>query len=539
MSINQEEIKYDVVIVGAGPAGLSAAIELKNLSINNRINLSICIIEKGSEVGAHVLSGAILDTNAIDSLIPNWANEKVPIESIVTNDQFFFLTANRAFKINNYLIPKPLKNNNCYIIKLGNFTRWMAQYAENLGIDIFSGFAATDIIYSENKKVIGVKIEEPINKNQIRNINLIADYTILSEGSRGSLGKKIIKKFNLDKDCDPQSYSIGLKEVWEISDVKSNLGNVIHTFGWPLNDKAYGGSFLYHMKNNQLSIGTIVGLDYKNPWISPFEEFQQFKTHPFIHRILKNGKRISYGAKSITTGGLLSLPKFIFDGGIIIGCNAGFLNPAKLKGIYSAIKSGQLAANYILKKFDKNIQINNDLYEFEHSNLYKDLKRARNFKNWFQKGNKIASVMNFLEQNLLNGYIPWNIHKKIPDNLCMQDKDKFKKINYPLHDNQITFDRKSSIYLSNIKHNDNQISHIKLFNLKYTSKINNEKYGQPETRYCPAEVYKYIENSHKEMEIKISPQNCIHCKTCDIKDPMQNIEWSPPLGGDGPIYKDM
>ncbi|AWD32546.1 Electron transfer flavoprotein-ubiquinone oxidoreductase [Candidatus Kinetoplastibacterium sorsogonicusi] len=532
--LKSEQIKYDILIVGGGPAGLSAAIRLKQISLEKKIDLSVCILEKGVEIGAHILSGALLETRGIDMLIPQWKKYGAPIESIVTKDEFFYLNQKNAFKINNFFIPNSLKNKECYLIKLTHFTKWMAQYAENLGVDIFSSFAAKDLIIDDNR-VKGIKVEG-INNT----IEILAKYSILSEGSRGHLGKKVIKYFNLDENSDPQSYSIGIKELWEISPKNSQAGHVIHTFGWPLNYNTYGGSFIYHMSNNQLSIGTIIGLDYKNPWLSPFEEFQNFKKHPFIKNILKNGKRISYGAKSITSGGLFSLPKLTFKGGILIGCNAGLLNNAKMKGINSAIESGQMVAESIFSKLQlKSIDINKEIHSiFINSDLYKDLYKARNYRNWFSKGTILAIIMNFIEQKILNGFFIWNIHKKISDHLFTQNKNKYKNIKYPIHDNKTTFDIESSIYLSNIKYDKNQKNHLIVHNIIDNTKINNEKYGQLETRYCPAGVYKY-ENKNNNIILKISPENCIHCKTCDIKDPQQNIEWSPPNGGSGPIYNDM
>tara|TARA_B100000900_G_scaffold414094_1_gene439748 strand:- start:3641 stop:5278 length:1638 start_codon:yes stop_codon:yes gene_type:complete len=539
--IQREEMLYDVVIVGAGPAGLSTAIKLKQLNEE----LSICILEKASEVGAHILSGNVFETKAFDELIPNWKELDAPVNTKVKSEDFSFLTKNKSFKIPNFLLPKTLQNHGNYIISLSNLCKWLGEYAENLGVEIFPGFAASKLIYDESDVVIGVQTGDmglDSNNNPKDNfepgINIKGKVTVLSEGCRGHLGKEVIKKFKLDsKNKSPQQYGIGFKEIWEIDSNKHNLGKVSHSVGWPLESDTYGGSFCYHAENNQIYLGYVIGLDYKNPYLSPYDEFQQFKTHPEIKNLLIGGKRISYGARALIEGGLQSLPQMHMPGALLIGCDAGTLNMPKIKGSHTAMKSGIIAAEVINNHIRNNVELSSYEAEFQNSWIYEELNQARNVKPSFKWGLIPAMIFTGIDQKLFGGRLPFTLQHKHADHESLIPAKDSKKIDYPKYDNEFTFDKPSSVYLSGTNHADNQPCHLVLNDKNLSINYTIEKYDEPAQRYCPAGVYEVeFDNETKKNFLKINSQNCIHCKTCDIKEPSQNIEWLTPEGGGGPIY---
>ena len=544
----REAMEYDLVIVGGGPAGLSAAIRAKQLAQHEGRELSVCVLEKGSEVGAHILSGAIMDPRALDELIPNWQELGAPLETPVNKDQFTFLSETGSFTVPHLLLPRCFSNQGNYILSLSNFTRWLGVQAENLGVEIFPGFAAAEILYNAQGAVCGVatgnlgvsKDGEPTEQFQL-GMELRAKYTLFAEGSRGHLGKQLISQFQLDRSADPQSYGIGIKELWEIAPDKHQPGLVIHTAGWPLDSKTYGGSFLYHFSENKVAVGMVVGLSYRNPYLSPFEEFQRYKLHPAIRSTFEGGKRISYGARAITAGGLNSLPQTVFPGGALIGCDAGYLNASRIKGSHAAIKSGMLAAEAVLSALSENRA--NDILTaypsaFKNSWLYQELKQARNFKPWMSKGLYLGTLMVGVEQKLLGGNVPWTIHQRKADYEYLEPAKLHQVIDYPKPDGTITFDRLSSVFISNANHEENQPSHLTLKDQDVPVAINLDVYAGPEQRYCPAGVYEYVEFEGRP-KLQINAQNCVHCKTCDIKDPTQNIVWITPEGGGGPNYSGM
>ena len=539
--IQREEMLYDVVIVGAGPAGLSTAIKLKQLNEE----LSICILEKASEVGAHILSGNVFETRALDELIPNWHELDAPVNTKVNSEDFSFLTKDKCFKIPNFLLPKTLQNHGNYIISLSNLCKWLGEYAENLGVEIFPGFAASKLIYDESDVVIGVQTGDmglDSNNNPKDNfepgINIKGKVTVLSEGCRGHLGKEVIKKYKLDsKNKSPQQYGIGFKEIWEIDSEKHNLGKVSHSVGWPLESDTYGGSFCYHAENNQIYLGYVIGLDYKNPYLSPYDEFQQFKTHPEIKNLLISGKRISYGARALIEGGLQSLPQMHMPGALLIGCDAGTLNMPKIKGSHTAMKSGMIAADVINNHIKNNVELSSYEAEFKNSWIYEELSQARNVKPSFKWGLVPAMIFTGIDQKLFGGKMPFTLQHKHADHESLIPAKNSKKIDYPKYDNEITFDKPSSVYLSGTNHSDNQPCHLVLNDKNLSTNYTIEKYDEPAQRYCPAGVYEVeFDNETKKNFLKINSQNCIHCKTCDIKEPSQNIEWLTPEGGGGPIY---
>ena len=539
--IQREEMLYDVVIVGAGPAGLSTAIKLKQLNEE----LSICILEKASEVGAHILSGNVFETKAFDELIPNWKELDAPVNTKVKSEDFSFLTKNKSFKIPNFLLPKTLQNHGNYIISLSNLCKWLGEYAENLGVEIFPGFAASKLIYDESDVVVGVQTGDmglDSNNNPKDNfepgINIKGKVTVLSEGCRGHLGKEVIKKFKLDsKNKSPQQYGIGFKEIWEIDSNKHNLGKVSHSVGWPLQSDTYGGSFCYHAENNQIYLGYVIGLDYKNPYLSPYDEFQQFKTHPEIKNLLIGGKRISYGARALIEGGLQSLPQMHMPGALLIGCDAGTLNMPKIKGSHTAMKSGMIAAEVINNHIRNNEELSSYEAEFRNSWIYEELNQARNVKPSFKWGLIPAMIFTGIDQKLFGGRLPFTLQHKHADHESLIPAKDSKKIDYPKYDNEFTFDKPSSVYLSGTNHADNQPCHLVLNDKNLSINYTIEKYDEPAQRYCPAGVYEVeFDNETKKNFLKINSQNCIHCKTCDIKEPSQNIEWLTPEGGGGPIY---
>ncbi len=548
----REVMEFDVVIVGAGPAGLATAIRLRQRAIEAGRELSVCVLEKGSEPGAHVLSGAVMDPRALTELFPDWAERGAPLKQKVTRDEFLFLSETGARSTPNALLPECFHNEGNYIISLGEVTRWLAQQAEALEVAIFPGFAAAEVLYGDNGEVIGVAtgdmgIEKDgsIGPAFERGMALQAKYTIFAEGARGHLGRQLIARYKLDEGKDPQAYGIGIKELWQIDPAKHEPGLVVHAAGWPLDSDTYGGAFLYHADGGKVAIGYVVGLDYRNPWLSPFEEFQRFKTHPQIRKHLEGGTRIGYGARAITAGGLLSLPKTVFPGGALVGCEAGYLNASRIKGSHAAIKTGMLCADAAFDALAADRQHDElSAYPkaFEASWLFTELQQAKNFKQWFKKGQTVATLMTGVEQWLLPKLgvrnPPWTLHRTQPDHACLEPASRHTRIAYPKPDGVLTFDRLSSVFLSSTNHDENQPSHLTLKDPSIPVKVNLAEYAGPEARYCPAGVYEFVGDADNA-RLQINAQNCVHCKTCDIKDPTQNIVWVTPQGGGGPNYSGM
>lgn len=549
----RESMEYDVVVVGAGPGGLATAIRLKQLAAEAGRDVSVCVLEKGSEPGAHILSGAIMDPRALTELFPDWKQKGAPLKQPVTEDQFLFLSDTRAKATPHALLPECFHNQGNYIISLGALTRWLSTQAEGLGVEIFPGFAATEILYTDAGAVKGVatgnmglgKDGEPTAEFQL-GMELHAKYTIFAEGSRGQLGRQLLAKFSLDAGKDPQAYGLGIKELWQVDPAKHTPGLVVHTAGWPLDADTYGGSFLYHAEDGRVAIGLVVGLDYRNPWLSPFEEFQRFKTHPAIRKYLEGGKRIGYGARSITAGGLMSLPKLVFPGGALVGCEAGTLNASRIKGSHAAIKTGMLAAEAAFAALGEGRsgdELSAYPAAFEASWLYAELQQSKNFKQWFKKGRTLATLMTGIEQWLLPKLgirnPPWTLRHSTPDHACLEPANQHQKIAYPKPDGQLTFDRLSSVFLSSTNHDEDQPAHLTLKDPAVPVEINLATYAGPEARYCPAGVYEFVAADGGGQRLQINAQNCVHCKTCDIKDPTQNIVWVAPQGGGGPNYAGM
>jgi len=549
----RESMEYDVVVVGAGPGGLATAIRLKQLAAEAGREVSVCVLEKGSEPGAHILSGAIMDPKALAELFPNWQELGAPLKQEVTRDEFLFLDETSARATPNWLLPECFHNEGNYIVSLGAVVRWLAQQAEGLGVEIFPGFAAAEILYADDGAVKGVatgnmgigKDGEPTDQFQL-GMELHAKYTIFAEGARGQLGRQLIDKFKLDEGKDPQSYGIGIKELWQADPAKHQPGLVVHTAGWPLDADTYGGSFLYHAEDGRIAIGFVVGLDYKNPWLSPFEEFQRFKTHPAIRKHLEGGKRIGYGARAITAGGILSLPKTVFPGGALVGCEAGYLNASRIKGSHAAIKTGMLAAEAAFAALGEGrAQDELSAYPaaFEKSWLFAELRQSKNFKQWFKKGRSLATLMTGIEQWLLPKLgirnPPWTIRHHTPDHATLLPAAQCEKIAYPKPDGVLSFDRLSSVFLSSTNHDEDQPSHLTLKDAAVPVDVNLKEYAGPEARYCPAGVYEFVGVDEGNPRLQVNAQNCVHCKTCDIKDPTQNIVWVAPQGGGGPNYAGM
>jgi len=547
----RESMAYDVVIVGAGPAGLAAAIRVKQLCEEAGKDFSVCVLEKGSEIGAHILSGAVLDPRALDELFPDWKERQAPIETPVTSEKFLFLTRSGGFAFPTLFLPKALHNRGNYIISLGNLCRWLGGQAEALGVEIYPGFAAAELLTNADGSVKGVATGDMgVGRDGERlatyqpGIELHAKYTFFAEGCRGSLGKDLIARFRLREESEEQTYGIGIKELWEVAPEKHRPGRVVHTAGWPLDNATYGGSFLYHLENRQVAVGFVIGLDYTNPHLSPYDEFQRFKLHPKIRPIFEGGKRISYGARAMNEGGLQSLPKLTFPGGALIGCEAGTLNMPKIKGTHTAMKSGMLAAEAAFVALCEGSVGGDELdgyaKNFRNAWVHDELYQARNVRPSFQWGLWLGTLYTGIDQILFRGRAPWTLRHGHADHERLAAKDEAPVIDYPRPDGVITFDRMSSVFLSNTNHEENQPVHLVLNDPKVAIDVNLARFAAPEQRYCPAGVYEIVRDADgQNPRLQINAQNCVHCKTCDIKDPTQNIDWVVPEGGGGPNYPNM
>ena len=549
--MERESMEFDVVVVGAGPAGLSAAIKLSQLAQQQEQEISICVVEKGSEVGAHILSGAVLETSALDELLPDWQSMGSPLTTEVKEDVFYYYTSGKsAFQIPNLFLPAPVHNDGNYIVSMGNVCRWLAEQAENMGIEVYPGFAAAEVLFKDDGSVkgvatgdMGISAEGEQKDSYMPGMELHAKYTLFAEGCRGHLGKQLIAHFGLDEGKDPQHYGIGIKEVWQIKPELHEEGKVIHGLGWPLAESgSSGGAFMYHAENNEVYIGLITDLNYSNPHVSPFEEFQRWKTHPKTAQYLEGAERLAYGARALAKGGLNSLPKMNFPGGLIIGCDAGTLNAVKIKGNHTAMKSGILAAEEVAAALMSDSPAA-DLTNFEArisaSWLGKELKSSRNFAGYMHTfGALVGSAAVWFDQTIMRGNMPFTLRDRKPDHACLKPASESKKIDYPKPDNVLTFDRLSSVFLSNTNHEEDQPCHLQLMDTSVPIQVNLPMYDEPAQRYCPAGVYEVITDGD-EPRFQINAQNCVHCKTCDIKDPSQNIRWVTPEGLGGPNYPNM
>jgi len=538
-------MEYDVVIVGAGPSGLAAGIRLKQLSVERGHELSVCVLEKGSEVGAHILSGAVLEPRALNELLPDWKALGAPLNTPAGNDRFLWLTQSKAFRLPT---PPQMHNAGNYVISLGNLCRWLGKQAEGLGVEIYPGFAAAEVLYGEDGSVKGVatgdlgigRDGQPTERYQ-QGMELRARQTIFAEGCRGSLTKTLFERFRLREGADPQTYAIGIKELWEVDPAKHQPGLVVHTIGWPLDDATYGGSFLYHLENNQVSIGFVVGLDYRNPYLNPFEEFQRYKTHPAIRATLEGGRRVAYGARALSEGGFQSLPKLTFPGGLLVGDTAGFLNVPKIKGTHTAMKSGMIAADAVFEHLRGGGGAEVVAYpeRLRHSWVWEELYQVRNIRPSFRWGLWGGLAYSALDTYVLRGKAPWTLHHH-PDHTQLQPASRHTPITYPKPDGTLTFDRLASVFVSNTNHEEDQRSHLTLKDATVPISVNLALYEAPEQRYCPAGVYEIVRDAAgQNPRLQINAQNCVHCKTCDIKDPTQNINWVVPEGGGGPNYPNM
>ncbi len=550
--MERESMDVDVVIVGAGPAGLAAAIRLRQLSAESGNEVSVCVLEKGSEVGAHILSGAVIEPRALNELIPDWKDKGAPLNAPVAEERFMFLSAKRSFGVPLALMPAQFKNHGNYVVSLGNLCRWLAEQAEALGAEIYPGFAAAEVLYDEAGRVCGVATgdmgiaKDGTHKDSYQpGMELRAKYSFFAEGCRGSLAKGLMERFDLREGADPQTYGIGLKELWRLDPARHRQGLVMHTAGWPMDNKTWGGSFIYHLEDNQAAVGFVIGLDYQNPHLSPFEEFQRFKTHPAIRPMLEGGKRIAYGARALNEGGLQSIPKLVFPGGLLIGCAAGFLNVPKIKGTHNAMKTGMLAAEAAFEALAAGDEGQGVLHGYRErlraSWVYDELRKARNFRPAFARWGLWGGMMiGGLDLKLLGGRAPWTLHHRHPDHARLRPAAEMPRIDYPKPDGVVTFDRNSSVYLSNTNHEEDQPVHLRLKDSAIPVAHNLALYDAPEQRYCPAGVYEILRDEDgANPRLQINAQNCVHCKTCDIKDPTQNIDWVTPEGGGGPNYPNM
>jgi electron-transferring-flavoprotein dehydrogenase len=546
----RETMEYDVVIVGAGPAGLACAIRLKQRAAREGRDIGVCVIDKAPEIGAHTVSGAVMDPRALDELLPDWKERGAPIHTAVTEDRVLMLSRDGAFRVPNALLPDCLHNAGNYIVGLGNVVKWLGAQAEELGVDVFAGFAGAGLLHDDAGAVagivtgdMGVQRDGTPGPNFAPGMELRARYTLFAEGCRGHLGKQLEERYRLREASAPQTYGLGIKEVWEIPAANHRPGLVVHSAGWPMDNATYGGGFLYHLEENRVAVGFVVGLDYRNPYLSPFEEFQRYKTHAAIRPFLEGGRRLSYGARAIAAGGLQSQPRLVFPGGALLGDDAGFLNAARIKGSHAAMKSGMLAADAVADALALG-RTRDELHAypeaFKASWLYEELHRTRNFKPYMKKGLWLGSLLFGIEQKLFKGRVPWTLAARRPDHAALEEARHAGPIAYPKPDNVVSFDRLSSVFLSNTGHDEQQPCHLKLRKPEAAIGINHAIYDSPEQRYCPAGVYEVVRKDDASAPaLQINAQNCLHCKTCDIKDPTQNITWMVPQGGEGPLYQGM